>query len=87
MDNTSSALLQIRFAPHLSRKETLGALPTSVNALPSCEKSLPYLEEVPDWAPRRTAPSSVSVKTDGATSSCFTANSVDHYESWQGICW
>lgn len=81
MENSSSALLTVRFTPHLNRRDLLGSTRREMaSPLPTCERPLPYLEEIPDWAPRREG---------AAASQCSTApsESVDHYESWQGICW
>lgn len=78
MEDTSRALLTVRFAPHLNRRDLFRSNRPEApsNLLPTCERTLPLLEEVPDWAPRPQSPATA----------CATAL-VDHYESWQGICW
>jgi hypothetical protein len=74
----TSTLLSIRFASH-REGETVSLRsrrdPKSAEGPPYTPCAM--LEEVPEWAPRRNYPPRES----------RAAGLVDHYESWQGICW
>ena len=72
MEPKTNRLLSIRFASLSSERRELPSLKEGP-ASTACA----LLDEIPDWAPRQSDPSLDRICPEP----------VDHYESWQGICW
>lgn len=79
MESKSSTLLSVCFTSRFEREASTWSrreprLPKVEGPGLLCTN---VLEEIPEWAPRRDYP-----RADR-----LAASAVDHYESWQGICW